>query len=90
MMPTVTFYRVDLINGITVEERPSGYYRGDPEYGWTVFKNLRRAKAVFAERSKGEIDRLRNLQREVKPLQKLDELKGHSFSRFDPEPKNYP
>jgi hypothetical protein len=50
---------------------------------------MRRAKAVFAERSKGEIDRLRNLQREVKPLQKLDELKGHSFSRFDPEPKNY-
>lgn len=87
MTQLVTFYRVDLERGITVEERPSGFYRGNPEYGRTVFKNLRRAKAAFAERSKGEIDRLKRLQRSVKPLQKIDELKANAFSPFDRAPK---
>ena len=79
-MQMVTYYRVDLEKGITVEERPSGFYKDDPDYGKTVFKNLRRAKATFAEMSKTEIRRLRTLQRQVRPLANRGALKEHAFS----------
>lgn len=79
-MQMVTYYRVDLETGITVEERASGLYRDDPDYGRTVFKNLRKAKAAFAEMSRAEMRRLRTLQRQVRPLANRSALKGHSFS----------
>src|SRR5512135_598503 len=96
MTGTVTYYRVDLAVGIIVEERPSGYYRGNPEYGRTVFKNLRRAKAAFAKESYREIqklrskreaavDRLRQLRREIGPLTSRDALKARAFSPHQPE-----
>lgn len=83
-MQMVTFYRVDLERGITVEERPSGHYRNDPDYGRTVFKNLRRAKAVFNHSCKDEIQRLRSLRRAVGPKTNREALKGHAFSPYEP------
>lgn len=85
-MNTVTFYRVDLTTGITVEERPPGFYRGNADHGVCVFKNLRKAKAVFGETSKREIQRLHALQRAVRPLSNRAALKAHAYSEYDPRP----
>lgn len=84
-MDLVTYYRVDLVDGITVEERPSGYYRDSPEYDRSVFKNMRRAKAVFGQASKREIQRLRALQRAVRPLSNREQLKARAFSPHSTE-----
>jgi hypothetical protein len=83
----VTFYRVNLQDGITVEERPSGHYREDPMMGRTVFKNLRRAKPAFTEMVRAEIRRLQHLQKEVGPRTCRDDLKEHSFSAYAPPKK---
>lgn len=81
----VTFYRVNLQDGVTVEERPSGHYRGHPDLDRTVFKNLRRAKVAFTDMVRSEIRRLHQLQKDVGPLTNRTQLKNHSFSAYEQE-----
>lgn len=57
------YYRVDLENGITPEERPGGFYSKSPELNVTVFKALRAAKRAFLTMTSSEIDRIKALRR---------------------------
>lgn len=85
MPQLVTFYRVNLQDGVTVEEVPSGWYRDSPELNRTVFKNLRRAKVAFTTMIRDEMRRLRALQKDVGPLTNRHALKAHSFTAYEPE-----
>lgn len=46
------YYRVNLQDGITTEERPVGYYSQHEDLNVTVFKNLRAAKREFYNQRK--------------------------------------
>jgi hypothetical protein len=84
MPQLVTYYRVCLQHGVTVEEKPSGFYRDDPDLDVTVFKNLRRAKAVFTREARAEIRRLRSLQKDVGPRTNRRLLAAHRFVPWEP------
>ncbi|MFL5900991.1 MAG: hypothetical protein ACJ75S_07305 [Solirubrobacterales bacterium] len=84
MPQMVTYYRVDLQHGVSVEEKPSGFYRDDPDLGVSVFKNLRKAKAVFTREARAEIQRLRALQKEVGPRTNRRMLTEHRFVPWEP------
>jgi hypothetical protein len=72
-----TYYRVDLANGIQVEEKEPvkvdgkkgkrAYYSDSPELGVSVFKDFRLAKAKFRELCNAEVARLKAMQRALGP-----------------------
>lgn len=78
------YYRVDLQNGITVEDQEPikkegkrnkvPYYSGSPEFNQTVFKSIRAAKRQFYAMTKAEIQRLQELRAKFRSLYTRDEL----------------
>lgn len=85
MPKLVMFYRVNLQEGVTVEERPSGFYRDDPALNRTIFRDYRKAKVEFSKSVRSEIQRLRQLKKQVGPLTNRRQLKEHAFSAYQPD-----
>lgn len=68
------YYRVDLQDGVTPDEKPTGFYSQSDELNVTVFKGLLAAKRKFHQISSEEIDRLRSLRKRIRPVKLRKEL----------------
>lgn len=60
------YYVVTLKDGITIQQHPSGMPEQLPEWNKTVFKSMRPAKRAFNALTKDEIDRIRQLRKNVR------------------------
>lgn len=78
------YYRVDLQNGITVEDQEPvkkegkrnkvPYYSDSPEFNKTVFKSIRAAKREFYALTKAEIHRIKALREKFRSLYTREEM----------------
>jgi hypothetical protein len=64
-----TYYRVDLQNGITVENHPTGLLEGFGIVGKTAFRQMDSAKRAFDKMTNSELARLRILRKKIKAVQ---------------------